>query len=102
MIVNTQHLKFWERVHLRQIVRAQYGCTVRQAREHCSPTGWALLWTTVGATLLALSAGLIFTPIFLLLALTIPVGMPLKARMDRARWLAILPPERDDEVVELA
>lgn len=101
MKINTQHLNFFERVTLRQIVRANYGCTVRQAREHCSPSGACLVVQTIGATLMAAAAGLLLWP-FLLLAAVMPVAVPVMAMSRRKRWMRILPTDRDNELVELA
>ena len=100
MKVRIAHLKFFERATLRQIVRARPGLTVAEARRHCCPEGMTLVVHTIGATLLALFAGLIFLP-FMLIAVTAPIGVPLLTRASRKRWLFVLPPERDGELVEL-
>lgn len=101
MEVNTQHLKFFERSTLRQLMKAKLGnVTVREAREFCMPTGWGLAFQTVGVTAICLAAGLVFLP-FIFVGLLAPVAMPLMAMQSRKRWRQILPADRDDETVVL-
>lgn len=102
MKIDSSHLKFGERATLRQLIKAKAGqVTVREAREHCSPTGTALVVQTVGVTMLAVAISLVFLPA-LALALAAPFAVPYLARVKRARWLRILPREHDAELVELA
>lgn len=101
MEVNSQYLGFFERNTLRQLLKAKLGnVTVREAREHCSPTGTALVVQTIGVTLLCVAVGLVFLP-FIFVALLAPVVVPLQAMQSRKRWQKILPADRDDETVVL-
>lgn len=101
MEIKAQNLHFGERVTLRQLMKAKAGdVTVREAREHCAPTGWAFIVQIVGVTLLSLGLGFVFLP-FLLVAIAAPVVMILRQRGIRRRWLKILPPERDSEPLTL-
>lgn len=101
MNIDGNHLKLSERMTLRQLMRAKAGeVTVREAREHLAPTGWAFVVQVVGMTVLALSASAFFLP-FLVVAIAIPVVMLLRQRATLQRWARLLPAERDAEIVTL-
>lgn len=102
MIIDGNNLTMGERMTLRQIMRAKAGeVTVKEAREHCAPTGTAFVVQVVAVTILALGMGAIFLP-FLLVGLAAPVIMPLRQRSKRRRWAILLPEDRDGEKVSLA
>lgn len=97
MQINPNNLSMGERIRVRQLLRAKAGAvTVREAREWMAPTGAAFVVQIVGMTVLALGMGLVFLP-FLLVALIIPVWLPLRQRAAQKRWLTLLPREQDAE-----
>lgn len=102
MIIDGNNLSMGERAGVRQLLRAKAGqVTVREAREHFAPSGRAFVVQVVGMTLLALGASALFLP-FLVVALAIPVVMPLRKRATAKRWATLLPIERDAETISLA
>jgi hypothetical protein len=99
--INVQALSKAERKELHQVVGA-FGaaCTVKMARGHCSP---GPVMTAVYTVLtMAFFAGLavLFLPL-LLCAVLAPVVVPMRVAKSKARWLQLLPPERDADRLEL-
>lgn len=101
MEIKAKNLKWAERKRLEQIIKARHGqVTVRQAREHVSPTGWRLALNTAAGTLVCAAMGLFFLPL-LFVALVVPIAYPVMVLDSRRQWRAILPADRDQELVEI-
>lgn len=101
MEIKAKNLTRTERKELEQIIKAKHGqVTVREAREHVSPTGMRLVMFTVFTTVAFAAVALLFWPV-VFLALAAPVLVPLITWEGRKKWQQILPAERDDELVEI-
>jgi|GEM_PF-3932579 len=90
-----------ERAELHRVVGA-YGaaCTVKMARDFCSPGPKMTAFYTVLTVLLFLGLAALWLP-FLLCALLAVFGVPMRVAAGKARWAQILPPERDEDRLEL-
>lgn len=95
-------LKFGERRTIKTMIRASAGTTtVREAREFMSPKGRWLWINAIGAGLLTFGLAVILFAPLALLAGPVSIGVMYQAWRDRARWLTLLPPERDADFVEV-
>lgn len=101
MRVNVQALSKVERKELHQVVGA-FGaaCTVKMARDHCSPGPKMTAVYTVLCMLFFAGLSVLFLPLLLCVVLA-PFVVPWRVASTRARWLQILPPERDAHRLEL-
>ena len=99
--INVHVLSKQERKELHQVVGA-YGaaCTVAQARDFCSPGPVMTGIYTVLVVGLFIGLSALWLP-FLLCALVAVFAVPMKVAKSKARWLQILPAERDADRVEL-
>lgn len=99
--ISTMALAKAEAKELHQVVGA-YGaaCTVAMARDFCSPGPKMTVFYAALVTVFFLGLAALWLP-FALCALLAPVLVPMRVAKSKARWLQILPPERDGDRLEL-
>lgn len=100
--IKAELLTFGERRTLKTMIRAKVGrLTVREARELMSPNG-SRMWIQAifGATLFS-GLGMIFSVFLIVLAPLVLLAVPCKIFLDRGRWLTLLPPDRDEDLLEV-
>lgn len=103
--MNTHQLKasllsLPECMTVKSMLRMKAGeLTVRQAREELSPRMGYACATAAGMFLFFVALGALFVPLIFLA----PLGAlyPFMVLLDRKRWLKLLPPERDADLVDL-
>lgn len=100
--IKAELLKFSERRTLKALIRGKVGrVTVREARELMNPTGRKMWIQAVFGAVLCAGLGLIFSVWLVLVAPVVLVGLPIRNIRERGRWLTLLPPSRDDDLLEV-